>query len=133
MSPGRGPGPDPDVPKSDPTALAVAASVTLISGVLFALRPAEPQPRAPPAEPAVARLVEWAWTRWSRTSGRLSSGTAPVLDADPDNLKNFEAIEKIVTPKRDWKALERAYLRMVKRLPDTGKEMTTTVNLQVGG
>jgi tetratricopeptide (TPR) repeat protein len=46
-----------------------------------------------------------------------------ALDADPDNLKNFEAIEKIVTPKRDWKALERAYRRMVKRLPETGKEL----------
>ena len=43
-------------------ALAVAASVTLVSGVLFALRPAEPQPRAPVVEPAVARIVEWAWT-----------------------------------------------------------------------
>jgi tetratricopeptide (TPR) repeat protein len=46
-----------------------------------------------------------------------------ALDADSDNLKNFEAIEKILTPKRDWKSLERAYRRMVKRLPETGKEM----------
>lgn len=46
-----------------------------------------------------------------------------ALDADPENLKNFEAIEKILTPRRDWKALERAYRRMIKRLPETGKEL----------
>ncbi|MBN1769903.1 MAG: tetratricopeptide repeat protein [Deltaproteobacteria bacterium] len=46
-----------------------------------------------------------------------------ALDADAENLKNFEAIEKILTPRRDWKALERAYRRMIKRLPETGKEL----------
>ncbi|MDI7266447.1 MAG: hypothetical protein QME96_00435 [Myxococcota bacterium] len=46
-----------------------------------------------------------------------------ALDADPENLKNFEAIERIVTPKRDWKGLERAYRRMIKRLPDAGTAM----------
>jgi tetratricopeptide (TPR) repeat protein len=46
-----------------------------------------------------------------------------ALDADPDNLKNFEAIEKILTPRRDWQAVSRAYRRMIKRLPDAGKEL----------
>jgi len=32
-------------------------------------------------------------------------------------LKSFEAIDKVLTTKRDWKAQERAYRDMIKRLP----------------
>lgn len=35
----------------------------------------------------------------------------------PRALKAFEAIDKILTTKKDWKAQERAYRAMVKRLP----------------
>ena len=35
----------------------------------------------------------------------------------PRALKSFEAIDKVLTTKRDWKAQERAYRDMVKRLP----------------
>ena len=37
--------------------------------------------------------------------------------AIPRALKSFEAIDKVLTTKRDWKAQERAYRDMVKRLP----------------
>jgi tetratricopeptide (TPR) repeat protein len=39
-----------------------------------------------------------------------------ALDEDPDNLKTFERIDKIMTAKKDWKSQERAYRRMIKRL-----------------
>jgi tetratricopeptide (TPR) repeat protein len=39
-----------------------------------------------------------------------------ALDEDPDNLKTFERIDKILTAKKDWKSQERAYRRMIKRL-----------------
>lgn len=39
-----------------------------------------------------------------------------ALDEDPDNLKVFERIDKILTSKKDWKNQERAYRRMIKRL-----------------
>ena len=39
-----------------------------------------------------------------------------ALDEDPDNLKTFERIDKILTAKKDWKSQERAYRHMIKRL-----------------
>ncbi len=39
-----------------------------------------------------------------------------ALDEDPDNLKTFERIDKIMTAKKDWKNQERAYRRMIKRI-----------------
>ena len=39
-----------------------------------------------------------------------------ALDEDPDNLKTFERIDKILTAKKDWKNQERAYRRMIKRM-----------------
>ena len=39
-----------------------------------------------------------------------------ALDEDPDNLKTFERIDKIMTAKKDWKNQERAYRKMIKRL-----------------
>src|SRR5439155_23247387 len=39
-----------------------------------------------------------------------------TLDEDPDNLKIFERIDKIMTAKKDWKNQERAYRRMIKRM-----------------
>jgi tetratricopeptide (TPR) repeat protein len=38
----------------------------------------------------------------------------------PRALKSFEAIDKVLTTKRDWKAQERAYREMINRLPKDG-------------
>jgi serine/threonine protein kinase/Tfp pilus assembly protein PilF len=40
-----------------------------------------------------------------------------VLRDDPSALKAFQAIDTLITQKRDWKALERAYRKMINRLP----------------
>ncbi|MDB4953107.1 MAG: Tetratricopeptide 2 repeat protein, partial [Myxococcales bacterium] len=45
------------------------------------------------------------------TPEKLSEGMIPRA------LKSFEAIDKVLTTKRDWKAQERAYRDMIKRLP----------------
>jgi tetratricopeptide (TPR) repeat protein len=39
-----------------------------------------------------------------------------ALDNDPDDLKAFERIDKIMTAKKDWKNQERNYRKMIKRL-----------------
>ena len=45
------------------------------------------------------------------------------LDRDPDNLKAFEAVNKILNQKKDWKALERAYRKMIHRIiKEPGRE-----------
>jgi tetratricopeptide (TPR) repeat protein len=50
-----------------------------------------------------------------------------ALDEDPDNLKTFERIDKILTSKKDWKSQERAYRRMIKRMgQDVGTERRQT-------
>lgn len=43
-----------------------------------------------------------------------------ALDDDPDLQKAFEAVERLLTEAQDWKALARAYRRMIKRLPEKG-------------
>ncbi|HEX3476271.1 MAG TPA: tetratricopeptide repeat protein, partial [Kofleriaceae bacterium] len=48
----------------------------------------------------------------------------------PRALKSFEAIDKVLTTKRDWKAQERAYRDMIKRLPAQGSP--TFHRIQVG-
>jgi tetratricopeptide (TPR) repeat protein len=48
----------------------------------------------------------------------------------PRALKSFEAIDKVLTTKRDWKAQERAYRDMIKRLPKQGSP--TFHKVQVG-
>jgi golgin subfamily B member 1 len=48
----------------------------------------------------------------------------------PRALKSFEAIDKVLTTKRDWKGQERAYREMIKRLPKGGNPMF--LKLQVG-
>ncbi len=46
-----------------------------------------------------------------------------ALDIDPDQLKAFEAINKILTAKKDWKGLERAYRKMIHRIiQEPGRE-----------
>lgn len=40
-------------------------------------------------------------------------------------LKPFEAIDKICTTRKDWKAQERNYRKMIKRMPKTGQEQVT--------
>ncbi len=48
----------------------------------------------------------------------------------PRALKSFEAIDKVLTTKRDWKAQERAYRDMIKRMPKQGTP--TFHKIQVG-
>ena len=54
------------------------------------------------------------------------------LDAQqlPRALMSFEAIDTVLTTKRDWKAQERAYRDMIKRLPNDGNPRFQ--KLQVG-
>ncbi|MGF1469684.1 MAG: tetratricopeptide repeat protein [Sandaracinaceae bacterium] len=42
-----------------------------------------------------------------------------ALDLDPNQLKAFEAINKILTSKKDWKQLERAFRKMIHRISGT--------------
>lgn len=44
-----------------------------------------------------------------------------VLDEDPTQLKAFQAIDTLMTQRKDWKALERAYRKMINRLPASGE------------
>jgi tetratricopeptide (TPR) repeat protein len=44
-----------------------------------------------------------------------------VLDENPDQLKAFEAIDKILTQQKDWKNLERNYRKMLHRIAGKGK------------
>jgi tetratricopeptide (TPR) repeat protein len=39
-----------------------------------------------------------------------------ALDADPNDLKSFERIDRLVNDARDWKTQERAYRRQIKRM-----------------
>jgi tetratricopeptide (TPR) repeat protein len=48
----------------------------------------------------------------------------------PRALRAFEAIDKVLTTKRDWKAQERAYRDMIKRLPQ--KDSPTFHKVRVG-
>ncbi|MFH1437529.1 MAG: tetratricopeptide repeat protein [Pseudomonadota bacterium] len=43
-----------------------------------------------------------------------------ALDVDVENLKNFEAIEKILTLQKNWKSLEKNYRRMLHRIAGKG-------------
>lgn len=49
----------------------------------------------------------------------------------PRALKSFEAIDKVLTTKRDWKGQERAYRDMIKRMPK-GTPNPVFTKLQVG-
>jgi len=50
----------------------------------------------------------------------------------PRALKAFEAIDKILTTKKDWKAQERAYRQMIKRMPQSTGEGDNFHQLRVG-
>lgn len=45
-----------------------------------------------------------------------------ALDADCHQLKAFEAIDRILTERKQWKELERAYRRMLKRVAEFKEE-----------
>lgn len=51
-----------------------------------------------------------------------------ALDADPMQLKAFEAINKILTARKDWKQLEREFRKMLHRVTGKG-DRTLEVNL----
>lgn len=46
-----------------------------------------------------------------------------ALDENPDMLKAFEAIDRIMTDARAWKDLERAYRRMLHRVTENEREL----------
>ncbi|MGE3768525.1 MAG: tetratricopeptide repeat protein, partial [Kofleriaceae bacterium] len=51
----------------------------------------------------------------------------------PRALKSFEAIDRVLTTKRDWKGQERAYRDMIKRMPKPGSGASPTfLKIQVG-
>lgn len=51
-----------------------------------------------------------------------------ALDSDPDDLKAFERIDKIMTAKKDWKNQERNFRKMIKRFgQDPSAERKPTV------
>jgi len=45
-----------------------------------------------------------------------------VLDDDVGKLKAFQAIDTLLTRAKDWKSLERAYRKMLKRMPQEGHD-----------
>jgi tetratricopeptide (TPR) repeat protein len=57
-----------------------------------------------------------------------------ALDEDPDDLKAFERIDKIMTAKKDWKNQERSFRKMIKRLGQepSGERKATQVALWHG-
>ncbi|MDD5306402.1 MAG: tetratricopeptide repeat protein [Deltaproteobacteria bacterium] len=44
------------------------------------------------------------------------------LDASTENLKSFEAIDRILTQRKDWKNLERNYRKMLHRIAGKGRK-----------
>ncbi|MBK8260921.1 MAG: tetratricopeptide repeat protein [Nannocystis sp.] len=52
-----------------------------------------------------------------------------VLDDDPSFLKAFQAIDAMVTKSKDWKALERSYRKMLKRLPQGDEQLSLKITL----
>lgn len=69
-----------------------------------------------------ARRAKFFETAGNITNSKLNSPDEAIefynqsLDENPDDLKVFERIDKILTSKKDWKNQERAYRRMIKRL-----------------
>jgi hypothetical protein len=47
----------------------------------------------------------------------FAGGTQPSVAEQPSCLKAFADIDQILTARRDWKAQERSYRQMIKRLP----------------
>lgn len=53
-----------------------------------------------------------------------------ALDVDPRQLKAFAAIDKILTKRKNWTVLERAYRKMIFRLPeDDSQQLSLRVQL----
>lgn len=50
-----------------------------------------------------------------------------VLDEDPSQLKAFQAIDKLLTQRKEWKSLDRAYRKMINRLPPEGEAPLRTM------
>jgi len=54
-------------------------------------------------------------TSWRRRSKRRFVNNQ-ALDEDPDDRRSFERIQRILSARRDWRSLARAYRRMIRRL-----------------
>jgi golgin subfamily B member 1 len=71
--------------------------------------------------------AKYAYTIGVITRDELKDPEAAVqkfneaLDLDADQLKPFEAINKIFTQKKDWKGLERAFRKMIHRVVGNDK------------
>lgn len=52
-----------------------------------------------------------------KDTGKAVEQFGKVLDDQPLHPKAFEAIEKLLAEKKDWKELERAFRKQIKRLP----------------
>ncbi len=51
-----------------------------------------------------------------RDAAQAVAAFEETLDTDPKMLKSFEAIDRILTETKQWKELERAYRRMIRRV-----------------
>ena len=76
----------------------------------------------------VAAKAKYAYTVAVITRDEIGDADAAMerfnssLDLDPSQLKAFEAINKILTERKDWKNLERAYRKMLHRVLGKGNE-----------
>lgn len=62
--------------------------------------------------------------------GRVDAALArfdQVLDEDPSQLKAFQAIDTLLTQRKEWKGLDRAYRKMINRLPPDGEAPLRTM------
>ena len=55
-----------------------------------------------------------------------------ALDHNPDHLKAFEAIDRLLTQKKDWKELERNYRKMLKRAMEQKLDDKLVITLAKG-
>ncbi|MCS6797689.1 MAG: tetratricopeptide repeat protein [Myxococcota bacterium] len=78
-------------------------------------------------DPRAEAKAKYAYTIGVILRDELKNPAAAVdrfnqaLDLDPDQLKAFEAINKILTATKDWKQLERAFRKMLSRVINKGK------------
>lgn len=61
--------------------------------------------------------------------GRAAEHFNLALDADPTFVEAFAALEKLLTERRSWNALEQGYHAMIRRLPKTPETLKARVAL----
>ncbi|MDC0716112.1 serine/threonine-protein kinase [Nannocystis bainbridge] len=84
-------------------------------------------------EPDAARRARFHYTAAVLLRDNLAQVDAAlarldrVLDDDPGQLKAFQAIDKLLTQRKEWKGLDRAYRKMINRLPPDGETPLRTM------